>query len=137
MSNFRQGDLLAMLDPRVDMAPVCNENGVYEPHERLFLPRSVKGWQGMDMLEIEIANLGGHWIWSTGLCFFTGDCAGSFSPLADVEGRRAPTRDDAILSAAGHLWNKIGGRDGPEATAMRNWLARFGVPAISAREEAA
>lgn len=106
------------------MSTTCNEHGVYSPTEVLRLPRDRKGWRGMDLCEIELADLGDHWIWATGFTMFSGDCWGSYSPLRKVHGREAATRGEAIQAASDHLRAKLAGRAAgfPDARAIIAWL---------------
>lgn len=102
----------------------CNEHGVYQPDERLTLPRPVKGWRGGPIGEIDLADLGTHWIWATGFQLWGADCWGASSPLCDRDRYRAPSRDAAIQAACAYLRAKVGPRAGEckEAKAIVAWL---------------
>ena len=96
----------------------------HEPTERIILPRAKPGWCGVGLAEINLADLGTHWIWSIGFQMHTGDMWGSGGPLWDGDGHRAPTRDDAIAAASDALRAKLGGRvaEYPDARAVIGWL---------------
>lgn len=100
----------------------CNEHGVYSADETLELPRTVKGWRGMGLAEIKLANLGTHWIWATGYQMFSGNWEGAFSPLADHEAHQAPSRDAAIGAASEYLRKRLSRRDDADAQSVRAWL---------------
>jgi len=105
----------------------CNENGVYEPDERFELPMPKKGWRGCPLAEIEIADLGTHWIWAVSYQMMTGNCAGRGSPLTDFDRpwgtSRAPTRDAAIAAATADLRISMMKRgDCRDARAVLAWL---------------
>ncbi|GEM_PF-4162827 len=103
----------------------CNEHGVFTPDEVLELPRPVKGWRGMGLAEIRLADLGAHWIWATGFQMHSGDFWGRGGPLMDNEPYRTPTRQDAIAAASANLRKSLfkradeGDRD---ASAVMAWL---------------
>lgn len=108
----------------------CNKFGVYQPDETLELPRPDKGWRGGPIAEIDLADMGTHWIWSTGFQMWSGDMWGSSSPLMDLEPTpystcRAPTREAAIELASAQLRKNLtkradeGDRD---ARAVLTWL---------------
>jgi len=93
----------------------CNEHGVYTADETLELPRMVKGWRGVQLAEIRLADMGTHWIWATSFQMFSGDCWGSSSPLVDRDPTplstcRAPTREAAIELASAKLRRCLSGR---------------------------
>ncbi len=108
----------------------CNENGVYQADETLELPRAVKGWRGGPIAEIDLADMGTHWIWSTGFQMWGGDMWGSSSPLMDLEPTpfstcRAPTREAAIELASAQLRKNLAKRaeEGDrDARAVIAWL---------------
>jgi hypothetical protein len=107
----------------------CNARGVYEPDERLSLPRPTKGWRGCNLADIEIANLGEYWIWATCFAMHTGDCHGSASPLVDDGERpwmshRSPSREAAIDAAASNLRDRLAPRSEhcADARAVLVWL---------------
>lgn len=86
----------------------CNENGVYEPDEVFTLDRDVKGWRGVPNAEIELRDLGTHWIWSASFALFGGDHLGSFHPLHDDDERhRAPDRGTALYCARAELARRL------------------------------
>lgn len=104
----------------------CNEYGVYQPDERLSLPRR----DGADTAYITLADMGAHWIWATGFQIWGGDFWGSSSPLMDLEPTpfstcRAPTREAAIQLASSQLRNSLSKRadEGDrDARAVMAWL---------------
>jgi hypothetical protein len=104
----------------------CNEHGVYQPDERLSLPRKA----GADTAYITLADMGTHWIWATGFQIWGGDFWGSSSPLMDLEPTpfsscRAPTREGAIQMASAQLRKSLSKRadEGDrDATAILVWL---------------
>lgn len=106
----------------------CNEHGVYEADETMELPRAVKGWQGMGIAEIKLADLGAYWIWATGYQMFTGNWEGAFSPLSDhprFAENRMPTREAAIEAASAYLRKRLGSRaveGDADARAVMAWL---------------
>ena len=101
-----------------------NRHGVRTPQERLQLPRDMKSWRGCSVAEIELADLGTHWIWATGFQMMTGDCWGSGGPLVDHPSHRSSTREAAIEAASAHLREKVGKRVGtyPDARRIMDWL---------------
>lgn len=104
----------------------CNENGVYQPDERLCLNRR----DGADFAYITLANMGTHWIWATGFQMWSGDFWGSSSPLMDLEPTpystcRAPTREAAIELASAELRKSLSDRAAAgdrDASAVVAWL---------------
>ncbi|GLT00839.1 hypothetical protein GCM10007897_22290 [Sphingobium jiangsuense] len=117
-----------------------NENGVYDPQECLTLHRDAKGWCGLPTAEIKLIDLGDYWLWATGFQMMQGDCCGSASPLSDMHGRRAPTRDAAIDAAGEYLRGRIETRANESIDARRivAWLdsLRPAQPDLFARAEA-
>ncbi|MAY78574.1 MAG: hypothetical protein CL802_13545 [Citromicrobium sp.] len=106
-----------------------NKHGVYlEPTERLALPRNKKGWQGVDTAEIELIDLGPHWLWSTG--YELSSFSGSHSPLSDHHATRAPTRAEALSAACDHLRRKLEGTDHADARAILAWLKTLDQDAL-------
>lgn len=101
---------------------VPNEHGVYEAQEAMHLPRPAKNWRGIPLLEIELVQVEGQWLWGTGLSFWTGDHWGSFQGLS-TRSPRAATREQAIVDAARYLMSRIEGRSCHEARLMREWLS--------------
>lgn len=102
-----------------------NEHGVYEADETLELARPVKGWRGMGLAEIKMADLGTHWIWETGFQMHSGDFWGRGGPLTNHEPYRAPTREDAIRAASADLRKSLSERAGSgdaDARAVLVWL---------------
>lgn len=109
----------------------CNENGVYQADETFELPRAVKGWCGVALAEIRLADLGTHWIWETGFQLHSGDFWGSGGPLTNHERYRAPTREAAIEAAATNLRKSLGARateGDKDASAIMAWLETL-IPA--------
>lgn len=108
----------------------CNEHGVYEADETLELPRAVKGWCGMGLADIKLANLGTHWIWATGFQMHSGDFWGCASPLSDHEptphsNHRASSREEAIKAASAELrkhMSKRAAKGDSDARAVMAWL---------------
>lgn len=108
----------------------CNEHGVYTADEVLELPRPVKGWRGMGLAEIRLADLGTHWIWATGFQMHSSDFLGSSSPLTNHEPTpysncRAATRQDAIAAASANLRKSLSKRAAEgdrDAAAVMAWL---------------
>ncbi|WP_447724674.1 hypothetical protein [Sphingomonas koreensis] len=109
------------------MTPRPNAHGIYEPTENLALPRDVKGWRGCNTADIDLANLGTHWIWSTGFQLMNGDCWGSAGPLWNDERHSAPTRDAAIDAASADLRARLVSRSDEYADVRRimAWLDRL------------
>ena len=124
--------LLAMSDDHAPAsaatgtAPQPNAHGVYRPGERLALPRQVKGWQGGNLADIELLDLGPHWIWSTAYQLHAGDMRGMAQPLHDREEQRAPSRAAAIGAAAAHLRSRLEGLDNADARRVLAWLDGLG-----------
>lgn len=110
----------------------CNEHGVYEPDERLCLPRSDRA----DFAYITLADMGTHWIWATGFQMWSGDFWGSSSPLMDLEPTpfstcRAPTRKAAIQLASERIRRQLSDRAAEgdrDAVAVMAWLETL-IPA--------
>lgn len=102
----------------------CNEHGVYAPDEVLALQREVKGWRGMPTAEIELRNLGGHWIWSASFQLMQGDHLGSCEPLVDREPRRAADRHAALYCAKAQLLQRLSERakEPGDARRIMIWL---------------
>lgn len=103
----------------------CNEHGVYTADETLELPRTVKGWCGMGLAEIKLANLGTHWIWEAGFQMHSGDFWGRGGPLTDHETYRAPTREAAIAAASVDLrkcLSKRAAEGDRDASSVMAWL---------------
>jgi hypothetical protein len=122
----------------------CNAYGVYEPDERLSLPRPAKGWRGCNLADIRLGNLGEYWIWATSFQMHTGDCHGSSSPLMDTPHRRglscrAPTRESALDAAASYLRERLTKRAEHcgEARAVLAWLDTLNPAQLNLFGEAA
>ena len=122
----------------------CNQRGVYEPDERLSLPRATKGWRGCNLADIKLGDLGTHWIWATSFQMYTGDCHGSSSPLMDLPhgrgiGCRAPTRAAAIDAAASYLRERLTPRAEhcADARAVLAWLQTLNPAQLNLFGEAA
>ena len=81
----------------------CNDAGVYEPDEVMTLERDVKGWRGMPTAEIELRDLGTHWIWSASFALMDGDHLGHGQPLCDEARYRSPDRASALYRAKAYL----------------------------------
>lgn len=104
----------------------CNEHGVYEPDERLSLPRR----NGADIAYITMADMGTHWIWAVGFQMWSGDWWGSSSPLMNLEPTpfstcRAASRQGAIELASTSLRRQLSERadEGDrDARAVIAWL---------------
>lgn len=102
----------------------CNEHGVYQPDERLSLPRTLKGWRGADIANIKLADMGTHWIWANDYQMHGGDWSGSGSPLMDLAGSRAPSRQAAIEMASNEFRRRLTSRAArcKDAQAVLEWL---------------
>lgn len=108
-----------------------NPAGVYcEGAERITLARDVKNWQGVSVAEIDLLDLGPHWIWATSYQLYGGDCRGSFSPLSDNPRKRAPTRDAALDAAKAQLSAAMEGVDNKDARRVLAWLGELGQVAL-------
>lgn len=124
--------LLAMSDDHAPAsaatgtAPQPNSHGVYRPGERLALPRQVKRWQGDNLADIELLELGPHWIWATCYQLHGGDMRGAAQPLQDLPWCRAPSRAAAIGAAAAHLRSRLEGLDNADARRVLAWLDALG-----------
>lgn len=102
--------------------PQPNAHGVYEPGETLSLPRQVKGWQGGNLADIEIINLGRYWLWAASYQLHGGDWRGSAAPLKDGAAYRQPTRAGAIAAAATCLRQLLEDHDNADARRIIAWL---------------
>lgn len=93
--------------------------------ETLELPRAKKGWRGVPIAEIKLADRGDHWIWAVSHAMFSGDYSGSFSPLRDDPEHRADSRDAALAAASARLRSRMEPRaaEYPDARAILAWLA--------------
>ncbi len=102
----------------------CNENGVYTADETLELPRPKKGWNGVPIAEIDLVDLGTHWLWATGFQLWGSDFWGASSPLCDRDGYRSESREAAIASASAYLRRKVGSRvsECTDARAIIAWI---------------
>lgn len=104
------------------MTDRCNQFGVHEADETLVLPFDRKGWRGVPTAEIELRDLGTHWIWSASYCLMSGDHQGHFSPLTDHPRYRQPTRQEALDAARADLRAPMDGRDSRDAKRIVQWL---------------
>ncbi len=102
--------------------PQPNAHGVYAPGETLSLPRQVKGWQGGNLADIEIIDLGPYWLWAVSYQLHGSDWRGSAAPLRDGAAWRQPTRAEAIAAAATCLRQLLEDLDNADARRIMAWL---------------
>jgi hypothetical protein len=108
---------------KLGFAAIPNASGVYhESAERITLPRDVKNWQGVSVAEIDLLDLGPHWIFSTSYQLYGGDCRGSFSPLTNHPSNRAASRAAALDAAKATLREAMEGVDNKDARRVLAWL---------------
>lgn len=106
------------------MTATCNKYGVYETTDYLSLPRAAKGWHGLPLAEIKLADLGGYWIWAAAFQMYDGDNHGSCTPLMDREPHRASSRAAAVAAGVASLRDRMSAREksSADSRAVLAWL---------------
>lgn len=119
----------------------CNEHGVYEADEVLALPLPKKGWRGLPLADIRLADLGDHWIWATGYQLHSGDWSGASNPLTDGHSsHQAPSREAAVEAASAYLRARLAkhaAEGHADAVAIVGWLASLNPAQLDLFGEAA
>lgn len=90
---------------------ICNQNGVYEPHELLTLDHGKNGYRGSPTAEIALVDIGDCWLWAADFSLMSdADCWGHGEPLSDWPSRRAESREAAIAAASAFYRERLGKR---------------------------
>lgn len=83
-----------------------NDCGVYSKCERIALAHVIKGWRGMPLAEIAIANTPSGFIWAISMCFVS--CG--FSSLPNecmLKHHHAQSRTEAIKQASSEILKHV------------------------------